>query len=94
MRYPEFLSKGDLIGICAPSAGVGRKEESFDASLKAIHKEGWRTRETASVRLNDMRGGDAPARGKELNELFKAKVSELGLVYDKKEKVYKDKEEK
>ena len=26
MRYPEFLSKGDLIGICAPSAGVGRKE--------------------------------------------------------------------
>ena len=72
MRYPEFLSKGDLIGICAPSAGVGRKEESFDASLKAIHKEGWRTRETASVRLNDMRGGDAPARGKELNELFQS----------------------
>ena len=75
MRYPEFLSKGDLIGICAPSAGVGRKdrkEESFDASLKAIHKEGWRTRETASVRLNDMRGGDAPARGKELNELFRS----------------------
>lgn len=31
---------------------------------------------------------------KELNELFKAKVSELGLVYDKKEKAYKDKEEK
>ena len=72
MRYPEFLSKGDLIGICAPSAGVGRKEESFDASMRAIHKAGFRTRETASVRLNDMRGGDAVTRGKELNELFRS----------------------
>lgn len=70
MIYPEFIQKGDVIGISAPSAGVGRKLEDFDRSLDVLKKRGYRIKETASVRLNDMRGGDAPARGKELTSLF------------------------
>ena len=70
MIYPEFLKKGDTIGICAPSAGVGRKLEDFDRSLAVLKKKGWQIKETASVRLNDQRGGDAQTRGKELTQLF------------------------
>lgn len=70
MIYPEFLNKGDTIGISAPSAGVGRKLEDFDRSLSVLKKKGWQIKETESVRLNDMRGGDAVTRGKELTSLF------------------------
>ena len=70
MKYPEFLKKGDLIGICAPSAGIGRKLESFDRSLGTLRAEGYRIRETASVRLDSDRGGSAQVRGNELNALF------------------------
>ena len=70
MKYPEFLKKGDLIGICAPSAGIGRKLESFDRSLGILRAEGYRIRETASVRLDSDRGGSAQVRGNELNALF------------------------
>lgn len=70
MKYPEFLKKGDLIGICAPSAGIGRKLESFDRSLGILRAEGYRIKETASVRLDSDRGGSAQTRGDELNTLF------------------------
>lgn len=70
MIYPSFPKKGDRIGISAPSAGVGRKTESFDASLDMLKKEGYRILETKSVRLDDVRGGSAQERGKELNTLF------------------------
>lgn len=70
MKYPEFLKKGDLIGICAPSAGIGRKLESFDRSLGILRAEGYRIKETASVRLDSDRGGSAQVRGNELNTLF------------------------
>ena len=71
MIYPEFLHKGSTIGISAPSAGVGRKLEDFDRSLSLLKKKGWQIKETASVRLNDVRGGDAKTRGEELTSLFK-----------------------
>ncbi|MBQ9823864.1 MAG: LD-carboxypeptidase [Solobacterium sp.] len=70
MIYPEFLNKGDTIGVSAPSAGVGRKLEDFDRSLAVLKKKGWQIKETPSVRLNDMRGGGAETRGKELTSLF------------------------
>lgn len=70
MIYPAFPKPGDLIGICAPSQGVGHKLESFDCSLDILHQRGFRTKETASVRLNDARGGDAKTRGDELASLF------------------------
>ena len=70
MIYPEFLKEGSLIGICAPSAGTGHKIESFERSESVLEKEGYRILESASVREDSPRGGDAAARGRELNALF------------------------
>ncbi len=70
MIYPSFLNKGDTIGICAPSAGVGRKPESFDLSLQVLREQGYQVQETKSVRLDSDRGGTARERGQELNSLF------------------------
>lgn len=70
MIYPSFIRKNEVIGISAPSAGVGRKLDDFDRSLARLHRTGYRIKETASVRLNDVRGGDAETRGKELTSLF------------------------
>ena len=69
MIYPEFLHKGDTIGICAPSAGVGKKLESYDTAIDYLKQQGYQIKETASVRLNDPRGGDAPVRAAELDQL-------------------------
>ncbi len=71
MIYPEFIRQGQTIGICAPSQGVGHKLEDFDKSLATLHSLGYKTKETASVRLHDSRGGDAKTRGEELNSLFR-----------------------
>ena len=70
MKYPKFLKKNDTIGICAPSAGVGRKLESFDRSLDILKKQGYQIKETASVRVNDVRSADAKTRAEELASLF------------------------
>lgn len=71
MIYPSFLKQGDTIGISAPSAGVGRKLDSFDLSLETLKKKGFNIKETEHVRVNDPRGGTAKERGDELNQLFK-----------------------
>lgn len=73
MIYPSFLKKGDTIGISAPSAGVGRKLESFDQSLSVL-KQNYKLKETKHVRVNDTRGGDAKQRGQEVTELFQDKT--------------------
>lgn len=70
MRYPKFPKRGKTIGICAPSAGVGGKLDSFDLSLEVLHDEGFRTRETANVRNDDCPSTDAATRGAEFNSLF------------------------
>lgn len=70
MRYPKFPQSGDTIGICAPSAGVGHKLESFDLSLETLHNERYHTQETASVRVDSNRSADGLVRGKELSRLF------------------------
>lgn len=69
MLYPQFIKKKETIGICAPSAGVGKKLDSFLLSNRALRKRGYRIRETKSVRKNSERGGSARQRGKELDEL-------------------------
>lgn len=70
MIYPNFLNQGATIGICAPSAGVGRKIDSFDLSIETLKKQGYFIKETEHVRINDPRGGTAKQRGDELNQLF------------------------
>lgn len=70
MIYPKFPKSGDTIGICAPSAGVGSKIDSFDLSLEFLHESGFKTRETESVRIDDCPSAPADARGAEFNQLF------------------------
>lgn len=70
MIFPNYIEENDTIGICAPSAGVGRKVEAFELSLSNLHKAGFNTYETENVRLNDMRGGSAKSRASELTELL------------------------
>jgi muramoyltetrapeptide carboxypeptidase LdcA involved in peptidoglycan recycling len=70
MIYPEFIKPGEILGICAPSAGVGFKLESFDMSLDTLHESGFITAETESVRNDALPSAPAEIRGKEFNELF------------------------
>lgn len=70
MIYPAILNKGDTIGISAPSAGVGEKLEDFEQSLSVLHEEGFKTKETKSVRTPLSRSADAKTRGEELTSLF------------------------
>ena len=70
MIYPEFLKPGDTIGICPPSAGVGHKLESFDASLKTLRDAGYQIRETESVRVDGIRPASGKQRAKELAEVI------------------------
>lgn len=70
MIYPEFPEYEDVIGICAPSAGVGSKEESFDLSLEVLADEGFNIYETDSVRNDDVPSAPAWIRGEEFNSLF------------------------
>ena len=70
MIFPEFPKRNEVIGICAPSAGVGEKPESFDASLSVLHEAGFKTIETANVRSTDYPSAPAEVRGAEFNQLF------------------------
>ena len=54
MLYPRFLEKNDIIGITAPSQGVGDHLESFKKSIKTLEEYGYKIKETASVRNKGM----------------------------------------
>ena len=71
MFYPNFpkANNNDTIGICAPSAGVGHKLESFDASLDSFRELGLKIKETESVRVDGLRPSSGEQRGKEFNSL-------------------------
>ena len=53
MIYPRFISEDDYIGICAPSAGIGSKLESFELSIDTLYEAGYNTFETDSVTSED-----------------------------------------
>ena len=69
MIYPQFLKKGDTIGICAPSAGVGRDLDEYLESIKVLKKQGYKIKETKSVRTNSKRSASAVQRAKEFYDL-------------------------
>lgn len=70
MIYPAFPQKGDIIGICAPSAGVGVKLDSFNLSIETLRECGFEIIETASVRNEDYPSAPAEIRGSEFNQMF------------------------
>ena len=72
MIYPEFLKKGNTIGICAPSAGIGEDDfADFDISLSHLKAEGWAIKETTSVRSGLDESAPPEIRAKEFNALIK-----------------------
>ena len=70
MYYPEFIKENGTIGICAPSAGVGKKLHDFDKSIQVLKNESYNIKETASVRVNGIVSADGQRRAKECESLF------------------------
>lgn len=70
MVYPEFIKKHEIIGVTAPSAGVGHKLDAYQASIDTLQAQGYTIWETESVRNDDPRSTTAENRGDELNSLF------------------------
>lgn len=70
MKYPSFLKDNDLIGITAPSAGVGSKIDDFEKSIENIKSHNFNVIETKSVRNDEEVSTTAVERIKELNELL------------------------
>ena len=71
MIYPKFLKKDDTIGICALSAGVGHKINEFNDSLNILKNEGYKIKESSSVRVNALSSNTPINRALELDELIK-----------------------
>lgn len=69
MIYPEFLKENDLIGITAPSAGVGHKIESFEKSLNSLKKNRFKIIETQNVRNDSFVSSTALERVNQIDEL-------------------------
>ena len=71
MIYPKFIKKGDTLGIVALSAGVGKKIPAFEKAMERLHQEGFKTVETNSVRVNNVRANTGEKRANEFNHLVK-----------------------
>ena len=69
MLYPEFIKKKETIGICAPSAGVGKKLDIYLTSLEHLHQF-FSTKETASVRIHNLRSNTPEIRAQELHTII------------------------
>ena len=73
MNYPQFLKKGDTIGICAPSGGITKESgiKRLEAAEKQLQEMGYKIIETKNVR-NEERGRSASdkERAKEFMELL------------------------
>ena len=80
MLYPKFLKTNSKIGICAPSAGVGHKLESLKESNKVLRNNGYKVKETASVRVNNPRSTSAKKRAKELDQLIVDKSVDMVIA--------------
>lgn len=69
MLYPSFLEKNDIIGITAPSQGVGDHLEGFKKSIKTLEEYGYKIKETASVRNKGIVSTTGEKRSQELDEV-------------------------
>ena len=80
MLYPNFLKTNSTIGICAPSAGVGHKIERLIESKKVLRNNGYKVKETASVRNNNPRSTTAKKRALELDQLILDKKVDMVMA--------------
>ena len=70
MIYPERIHKHEIIGIAAPSAGVGRDLDKYQASIDVLKEQGYEIWESESVRNDNPRSTAAENRGEEFTSLF------------------------
>ncbi len=73
MNYPEFLKKGDYIGICAPSDGITKpfKIKKLEAAKEQLIEMGYHVIETESVRKSEKgKSASAEVRAKEFMQLL------------------------
>ena len=73
MNYPDYLEKGDTIGICAPSLGIVEPEKiiKLEKAIINLNKFGYNVIETNSVRkCENGRSASAEIRAKEFMELL------------------------
>ena len=73
MIYPKFISKGDLIGISAPSDGITDigKVKRLDYALKNLGDKGYKVIETKSVRKSIKgRSTESISQAKEIESLY------------------------
>ncbi len=82
MNYPEKIKKGDLIGICAPSAGISEEEKikKLEEAENQLTELGYKIIETKSVRLEEKgRSTSAKQRAEEFMELWENEQVKLIL---------------
>lgn len=80
MNYPEYLKKGDLIGICAPSAGIVKPEkiEKLNIAIETLENLGYKVIETPSVRCEESgRSASAKVRAEEFMSLLENEAVKL-----------------
>lgn len=70
MIYPNFLRKGQMVGITAPSCGILDKEKSYDFSISKLKDHGFLCRETKNVRTAGKVSSSPKERVRELMELI------------------------
>lgn len=73
MNYPQFLKKGDVIGICAPSGGIVGEEKitKLELAEEQLEDMGYKILETESVRKEERgRSASGEQRAKEFMELL------------------------
>lgn len=70
MLYPDFLKKEDYIGICALSAGVGKKLDDYLKALAVLNIQNYNVVETKSVRVNSERANSSIERANEFGQLI------------------------
>lgn len=70
MRYPKFIKETSIVGITAPSSGVGDKIESYERSIQQLTAHGFLCVETENVRREGFVSSDKSQRAKEVMALF------------------------
>ena len=55
MLYPDFLKKEDYIGVCALSAGVGKKLDDYLKALAVLNIQNYNIVETKNVLIAQLK---------------------------------------
>ena len=70
MLFPDYLKDGDIVGITACSAGVLKKKEMYERTIKHFQEQGLRIIETDNVLTDGIVSSDAKTRWEELKSLY------------------------